>query len=75
MTLVRDVIFAAGHSSSLRDQKEEEAELERYSEDEPMEGNTSFPLSFQQLLKQESRLCLLENQMGGTVPPFYKIEC
>lgn len=49
MTLVRDVIFAAGHSSSLRDQKEKEAEWERYSEDEPIDGNTSFALSFQLL--------------------------
>lgn len=55
MTLVRDVIFAAGHSSSLGDQMEEEPERERYSEDEPIEGNTSFALSFQLLLRQESR--------------------
>lgn len=42
MTLVRDVIFAAGHSSSLGDHKEKEAEWERDGEDEPTEGSTSF---------------------------------
>lgn len=62
ITLVRDVIFAAGHSSSLGDYKEEAAEWERYGEDEPTEGNTSFALSFQVLLRQErSILCLLGN--------------
>lgn len=45
MTLVRDVILAAGHSSSLRDHKEEEAEWKRYGEDEAIERNTSFTLT------------------------------
>lgn len=49
MTFVRDVILAAGHSSSLRDHKEEEAEWERYGEGKQIEGNTSFTLSFQLL--------------------------
>lgn len=62
MTLVRDVIFAAGHSSSLGDHEEVEAEWERDSEDEPIEGNTSFVLFSKLLLRQErNKLCLLEN--------------